>query len=187
MVRASENQLPSPLRAELADARRRNLARADLDDTVLVPALDRYDGWLYRQLDPVRDALTSRHVAIISGGYGLVLGTEPIGRYNTQFRASAWPHDLIARCLAAYVARNRLTDVVAFAAATTQYAKPIRRAPWLTGVAVWLLTPTVGGGGAMRRTPTAIGEAIAGLVHDGQLDQAWRAADGTPLQATRLR
>lgn len=181
------DQLPLSLRAELADARRRNLARADLDDKALVPALARYDGWLYRQLDPVRDALTSRHVAIISGGYGLVLGTEPIGRYNAQFRASAWPGDLIARCLTAYVARNRLTDVAAFAAATTQYAKPIRRAAWPTGVAAWLLTPTVGGGGAMRRTPTAIGEAIAGLVQDGQLDQTWRAADGTPLHATRLR
>jgi hypothetical protein len=114
------DHLPALLRAELADARRRNLTRAHLDDTTLVPALDRYDGWLYRQLDPVRDALTSRHVAIISGGYGLVRGDEPIGRYNAQFRANAWPGGLIARCLTAYVARHRLTAVVAFAAATTR-------------------------------------------------------------------
>jgi hypothetical protein len=135
----------------------------------------------------VRGALKSRDVVIISGGYGLVLGAEPIGRYNAQFRASVWPDDLIARCLTAYVARHHLSDVVAFAAASTQYAKPVRRAAWPAGVVAWLLTPTVGGGGAMRRTPTAIGEAVAALVQDGKLDDDWRAADGTALHATRPR
>ncbi|CAN5909527.1 hypothetical protein BH23ACT10_BH23ACT10_20780 [soil metagenome] len=181
------DHLPPLLRTELAEARRRSLAGADLDDTNLVPALDRYDGWLYRQLDPVRAALRSRHVVIISGGYGLALGAEPIGRYNTQFRATAWPGALIARCLTTYVARNHLTDVVAFAAATTDYVKPVRRVAWPAGVAAWLLTPTVDGGGAMRRTPTAIGEAIAALVQYGRLDDAWRAADGTAIHASRLR
>lgn len=61
------------------------MANADLDDTTLVPALGRYDGWPYRQLESGRDALRSRHVMIISGGYGAVLGAEPIGRYDAKF------------------------------------------------------------------------------------------------------
>lgn len=85
---------------------------------------------------------------IISGGYGAVLGAEPIGRYDAKFRASAWPDDLIERCLAAYVSRRHISEVVAFAAATTDYAKPLRRATWPLGVRASLLTPAVQGGGA---------------------------------------
>jgi len=39
----------------------------------------------------------------------------------------------------------------------------------------------------MRRTPTAIGEAIAALTQYWQLDAAWRATDGTDIQVTRPR
>ena len=38
-----------------------------------------------------------------------------------------------------------------------------------------------------RRTPTAIGEAIAALAQHERLHDAWRAADGTAIDATRLR
>lgn len=117
------------------------------------------------------------------GGYGLLLTYEPIGRY----KARDWPGDLIGRCPSDYVARYRLTDVVAFAAATSDYGEPLRWTSWPTGVRAWLLSPVVHGGGAQRRTPTVIGQAIVTLVERDSVDHSWTAADGTRLAATPLQ
>jgi hypothetical protein len=134
-----------------------------------------------------RDLLKQRHVLIISGGYGLVLGAEPIGDYNATFRTGVWPARLISCCLVAYAARHRLTTVVGFAAASTDYAKPLRRASWPHDTTAWLLSPSVVGGGAPRRAPTAIGQAVAALVEYDTLDSTWHATDDMVFNATRLR
>lgn len=179
--------LPRQLADELAAARRDNLADADLEDAGSVAALDRYDGALYRQLGSWKDTLRQRHVLVISGGYGLVTATEAIGRYDARFRNSAWSNDLISRCLSAYATGHGLTTVVGFAAASGDYAKPVHTASWPPGIAVWLVTPHVTGGGAMRRTPTAIGQAVVALIENGTLDSAWRAGDNTRLHATAVQ
>ena len=181
------DHLPGVLADELAAARARNLIGADFDDSSRMAALDRYDGHLYRQLGATLDELRRRHVLVISGGYGLLLGAEPIGRYNAVFRPGRWSEGLVSRCLAAYAERHSLSSVIAFAGTSTGYADAIRRTSWDPSVrSAVLLTPRIRGGGAMARGPSAIGQAVRQLAVKGRLDSTWRSDDGTALAGTLI-
>jgi hypothetical protein len=153
-----------------------------------MPALRRYAGTLYKALtDDVRATLEQApHVVIISGGYGAVLANEPIGWYDARFNPAWWPHRLVPRCLAAYAKTHQLNAVVAFAGGSTPYAKVVRAAPWAEcGLEkACLLTPLVQGG-AMRRTPQALGQSLAAF-RVGNLSSRWASTDGARFDAIDL-
>ena len=84
--------------------RSENASRAKLDESALLPAGERYTGTLYQAAGDALDVLagSGADLLIISGGYGVVRPSEPIGWYDQEFRNAMWPNGVVARCIAAY-------------------------------------------------------------------------------------
>jgi hypothetical protein len=127
---------------------------------------------------------------IISGGYGVLTAGECIGWYDAAFNPGWWPGNIVAECLSAYAASQRLTSIVAFLAASTGYARALRG---LDGIPdsvrpdrVFLVSPVAGDrGGAMPTVPHTLGEAFAAFVRR-DLKPGWRSTDGLDLSVSRV-
>lgn len=118
--------------AGLTAARRRMLADPDshTDESLVMPAWQRYLGHLYRAAGPVlSDLAATDRLLILSGGYGLLEGRDLIGYYDRVMRSGDWPSGLLERALADRAADSGF-DVVAVAGLTTDYARALRRTPW---------------------------------------------------------
>ena len=177
------DSLPGTLACELEQARSRISSAAAVDEQTLVPAWNRYSGSLYKHgFDAIGDLLRAgAHIAIVSGGYGVVLATELIGMYDAPLKLSWWPQQLIARVLLAYAQTHDLRSVRAFAPATSNYRKALSSIGWnATGIedALLLMPEAVPGG--MLKSPTTIGDALAAL-RDGVLSPDWRSSQGLAL------
>lgn len=181
--------LPDALAAELRARRARNAPAAQVDESTLLAAADRYTGHLYRAAGTTltKFVSSSASIAIISGGYGLVCGTEPIGWYQQSFRPAMWPNDLIGRCLAAYAADVKARMVVGLFAQTTGYAKAFRKASWPESVnQVFLVSPQTTKG-AMVKSPRAQGEALNHIIRREELPSRWVSSDGLRMQLSKLK
>lgn len=175
---------------QLLQARAGVAAAARLDERQLVPAIDRYRGFLYEAAVPaLRAALpTGQRFAILSGGYGLVHPQEPIGTYERAFHPGDWPAGLLETALIEIAQRCQVTNVVAFCSRTTSYATLLRRTPWSrNGIRAYLVTPEApSAGGSQRQVPLATGEALAAYVQ-GRLTTGWTSRTGLPLRVETLR
>jgi hypothetical protein len=148
--------------AELHDARRRVLATANADTARLLPAWRRYTGAFYQHARPaLADAVAAGLVVIISGGYGIARADEPIGWYDKVLQLGDWPGGLLESALLSEARRCGTHTVVAFAPATTDYAKLLRRTRWQqAGIDARLVTITGVTGGAMAEVPRRLGQAF---------------------------
>lgn len=148
---------------ELADARNRVLASAQADSTRVLPAWRRYTGTFYQHAQPaLANAVANGHVAIISGGYGIVRGDEPISWYDKVLQLSNWPSGLLESALISEVQRCGARTVVAFASASTEYARLLRRTPWQqAGIDARLVTVAGVTAGAMSEVPRQLGQAFS--------------------------
>ncbi len=157
------DSLSEDLVEELALARENNRARAAVNERSLLPAWRRYArGLVYRAAAPLLEEWISRggHVLILSGGYGVVTGSEPIGDYDAQLHPHEWPGGLLARCLVEYATEHDLSEVAGFAGRSTSYADVLRDAPWRGSRVsrVILFSPRNPPGGdprGIRREPSA--------------------------------
>ena len=124
--------LPHGLARELSDRRRLNAVSANVDESTLLPAAERYEGTFYTAgRSAIRNlADQGARVLIISGGYGLVLANESIGMYEQVFRPAMWPTRLIERCLAGFAEVNEVRQVIGVLSATTGYSTVFRRTRW---------------------------------------------------------
>lgn len=124
-------------------------------------------------------------LVILSGGYGVLLGGEPIGTYDRAFTASDWPRGLLSECLVAVTRALGCSTVTAYCAATTGYAKVFRQARWRDGgLEARLVSPELDGrGGAMVLVPRALGEALTAATA-GRLDPSWRSSDGVRVDVS---
>lgn len=182
--------LPEELGEELLEARRRNASTSRLDESRTMPAVERYAGMLYEAADGALERLkeAGAEVAIVSGGYGVVRGSEPIGWYAQPFAERMWPKGLVARCLGAYAESIEATTVVGLLAGTTAYAKVFREVRWSPTVEeVWLVSPDLDGGGAQVKVPRAIGEAVAEIADGYSLPEDWTSSDGVPLRIEAVK
>ena len=181
--------LPRGLAAELRTRRSENALRAKLDESALLPAAERYIGTLYQAAGDALDVLagSGADLLIISGGYGVVRPSEPIGWYDQEFRNAMWPNGVVARCLAAYADATGATAVIGVLSATTQYARVFRSVRWPDRVDhvlhVWP-EPTAG---AMVKAPRAQGEALKVFSRNQPLLPDWTSSNGLGMQITRLR
>ena len=175
--------LPLRLSQELREARLQVSRKIHIEESLLLPAWERYDGGLYRTAHDALECLLRRdaHLVILSGGYGVVSAREPIGIYNAVLTLSWWPDRLLGRCLIAYAERHGLTSVRAFAAATSSYCHVLRSVRWQdAGVAdALLLTPRPAPGG-IAKSPKSLGEALIAL-NDGTLTTGWQSCYGLDL------
>jgi len=173
---------------QLREARLAVASRAKLDESTRMPAWRRYGGGFYgAAASSIGQAIDENlHIAIVSGGYGLLLTDEPIGTYEKVFRCADWPGGLLEHAFAEYVQYHGLTSLRAFAAASTDYSKLLRRVSWNeSGVRyAWLFSPERVPG-AMVRSPRAQGEAFAALIK-GELTADWRSSDGLKIDAIKL-
>ena len=175
------DSLSPGLASQLLDARLPVLRLAGHDPRALLPAVDRYQGHLYRAASPgltkaIEDGFD---LASISGGFGLLHPLEAIGHYNREFRRSDWPRGILESALVDLARHLGHDHVVAFCSRTTGYADLIRRTPWkASGLTASLLTPNLAGrGGALRLAPKASGEALTAYLRD-DLHDGWYSSDG---------
>ena len=175
--------LPPELARELREARRAIRARAHVDETTLIPAWRRYDGSLYQS---GREALADlrkagAHIIILSGGYGAVLASEPIGMYDAVLKPSWWPGRILERVLIAYARRHGIRSVRAFCSASGPYRTILQRVRWReAGIDdALLLTPPPESGGLVK-SPATQGQALTAL-RDGSLTSGWESSYGLGL------
>ena len=85
--------LPKDLARELTEARQRVREGAAVDVSTLAPARHRYCGALYTSGGEALDDLAEEgsHIIILSGGYGAVVASEPIGIYDGPLKPSFRP------------------------------------------------------------------------------------------------
>jgi hypothetical protein len=147
---------------DLRNARRRVLATANADTARVLPAWRRYTGGFYQHARPaLADAVATGNVVIISGGYGIARAGEPIGWYDKILRLTDWPAGLLESALISEAQRCGARTVVAFAPATTDYARLLRRTHWQqAGIDARLVTITGVTGGAMAEVPRRLGQAF---------------------------
>ena len=95
------DSLPTELAQGLLEARQRVKERTRIDETTLVPAMQRYAGSLYQAASDAlyEIAQGGSHIIILSGGYGVVMGSEPIGLYKQILKTSWWPRHILERVL----------------------------------------------------------------------------------------
>jgi hypothetical protein len=148
---------------QLQEARARVLASSGLDMTRVLPAWRRYSGTFYEHANAaLADAVKRGHVLIVSGGYGILRAEELIGWYDRQLNLADWPRRVLESALISETHRLGLDTVVAFASATTGYAKLLRRVPWQeAGIAASLVTVSGVTGGAMVEVPRRLGQAFS--------------------------
>jgi hypothetical protein len=129
----------------------------------VLPAWRRYTGTFYQHARPaLADAVATGHVAIISGGYGIVRADEPIGWYDKVLQFTDWPAGLLESALIGEAQRCGVQTVVAFASATSDYTKLLRHTPWAqAGIDARLVTITGVTGGAMGEVPRRLGQAFS--------------------------
>src|SRR5262249_3765906 len=85
---------------ELMGARAHVLPESCVDERLVRPPWQRCTGHFYRQAgDTLRDAAAGGRLVIISGGYGLIRGDEPIACYDRRLRLLDWPPGLLERAL----------------------------------------------------------------------------------------
>lgn len=176
--------LPEDLADELEAARQHVRHRVAMDESNLLPARQRYSGALYSSAGNAIDDLMQQgaHIIILSGGYGAVLASEPIGMYDTPLIPTWWPNRVLERSLTAYAQRNGIASVRALASATSPYWKLLSRVAWRdAGIDDAVLLSPQRGPGGMRKSPVTLGEAIAAL-RDRTLSAEWRSSYGLALQ-----
>jgi len=161
--------MPSSSSAGLNAARRRVLAMPDshTDESLVLPAWQRYDGYLYgvARHDLIRDLAASGRLVILSGGYGVLDGRDLIGLYNRPMRSRDWPAGLLEQLVAGRAEESGL-DVVAFAGATTEYAKVLRRAPWQLAEGRSARMVTIRGVRGVRAVSESLGFALSSFVEE---------------------
>jgi hypothetical protein len=120
----------APWPDELKQARDRLRRAAALDDSQLLPAVERYAGHFYAHGgQTLHDLADDSRLLILSGGHGLLEGNELIGDYNQIMNLPDWPRGPLPELLAARCnAAGR--DVIWFAARTTHYARLVQAADW---------------------------------------------------------
>lgn len=149
--------------AELRQARERVLAKAYLDDSRVLPAWRRYTGGFFKGCAAaLAEAVRQEaNIVILSGGYGVVTADEPIGYYDRRFHLSDWPPGCLQRALLRRVADTQPRSVVAFASATSDYAKLVSKTPWADiGIPVHLVTRKPISDGAMAKVPKVLAQAF---------------------------
>ena len=181
--------LPGDLSAELRVVRQRNARECGLDESLRMPAAERYCGSLYeaagRTLAHVERA--GAGLAIVSGGYGVVLAGEQIGWYEQRFGEARWPNELVGRCLAAYAEAIQARTVIGLFGKTTPYAKAFRSVKWPVDIhEARLVSPELREGGALVKVPRAIGESLAEMGSTGALGADWKSSDNVPVRITRV-
>lgn len=148
---------PSSWSPELLLTRDRLRDVAQVDDHLVMPAWQRYTGGLYTAArSSFAEAVSEGvHIAILSGGYGVVHPEELIGWYNQPLNPADWPKRVLENALITEAIRVGAQDVVAFAAKSTRYATIVRRTPWhLAGIRrAVLVTAFNTDGSAMREVP----------------------------------
>lgn len=163
--------------------------KAGIDESTLARAIDRYDGTLYQVARSAIDELIRKgaNVLILSGGYGIVLATEPIGMYDSEFRISMWPKRIVERCLATYAEKVALTKVVGVMSISTGYASVFRSTEWPSHLSqVLLVSPERRTDGAMLKAPRAQGEALVTIARSGELTKEWRSSDGLAMEVEQV-
>jgi hypothetical protein len=177
--------LPRKLADRLANARAALHASSGMDESRWMPAAQRYTGTQYVSSSSAIRKHASPLV-ILSGGYGLVLGDEPIGMYDQEFKLSRWPRGLLQDCLLAVCPSLRVNRVRAFCAATTGYGELVRSVPWPKKMDVYLISPDMAGrGGAQVLVPRALGEALAAGLDD-RLHIPMVSSDGVAVKGRKL-
>jgi len=98
-----------------------------------------------------------------------------------------WPRGLLQRALLSYANRNGLVHIRAFLARSTAYRSVLETGRWQDGGIqdAVLFAPLVRGGGALVKTPRALGEAFCAAI-EGSLSSEWISSDGVPIETHSL-
>ncbi len=169
-------------------------------ESALIPAIDRYSGFLYRT-EGLREAISTAerkrgvHGLIMSGGYGIVRPSERIHSYNRRMNVAYWTRHRLPDVIFEYIERSRITEAYAFVSRTTDYAKLLQRVDWPGLAALGSLEVArefyvnfVGGGSAQRIVPQLTGRLLVSFVDSGFSRSGFPPdiLDGQPVQTLDL-
>ncbi len=148
-------------------------------ESALIPAIDRYSGFLYKTED-LKEAVSKAerkggvHGLILSGGYGIVRPSERIHSYNRRMNVSYWTRHRLPDVIFEYIERNRIIEAYAFVSRTTDYAKLLERVDWsglagrgLLEIAREYYISFLESGGAQRIVPQLTGRLLVSFVDQG--------------------
>ncbi|MEV7044421.1 hypothetical protein [Amycolatopsis sp. NPDC051061] len=144
-------------------ARAEVLAGSKVDDRYQLPAWRRYNGHFYRNVgNALGEAIGNGRTLILSGGYGVVRGDEPIAYYDRKLKLRDWPPGLLERTLVEQTRRVGATKVIGFVSASADYAKLLRKTPWgAAGIDATLVTIDWHTGGAQIEVPRRLAQALS--------------------------
>ncbi len=169
-------------------------------ESALIPAIDRYSGFLY-ETEGLREAISHAerkrgvHGLIMSGGYGIVRPSERIHSYDRRMNVSYWTRHRLPDVIFEYIERSRITEAYAFVSRTTDYAKLIQRVDWSGLAALGSLEVArefyvnfVGGGSAQRIVPQLTGRLLVSFVDSAFARSGFPpdTIDGQPVQSLDL-
>jgi hypothetical protein len=139
------------------------LARSEVDDRYHLPAWRRYSGYFYRNVgEALPEAIGNGRTLILSGGYGVVRGDEPIAHYDRKLKLHDWPRGLLEQTLVGETRRVGATKVIGFVSAGGDYAKLLRRTLWAAaGIDATLVTIDWHAGGAQIQVPRRLAQAFS--------------------------
>ncbi len=115
-----------------------------LSNGELMPAWRRYNGRLYKAAGSSLQRYVGANLplVIVSGGYGVILGTEDIAYYDREFRPADWRGGLVAEAVASHARTISAEPVIALVSASTGYGKSLTRHGWRSsGVSLHIVSP----------------------------------------------
>jgi DNA-(apurinic or apyrimidinic site) lyase len=148
--------------------------------SMTIPALDRYDGYLYRSdsnfRDSIKQALSNEniHALILSGAYGVVTPSERIHDYEKKMIASYWIIHGLPKIIEEFIILNKMTHVYGFFSKSTDYMKVLKDVNWtklndrcnLQSAKVYYVELSRPGG-ALKIVPDTLGKLITNFIYSG--------------------
>jgi hypothetical protein len=183
------DDLPTELSQRLKEARQGVAAIAKVNETTLLPAWQRYAGYLYQAAAPtLENAIEDGnlpHLLILSGGYGIVRAKEPIGIYNLELKLKWW-RGLLEEVIVAYAQKHGLRRARLFASSSADYARVLKKVAWdRCGVTDALLHTPGNSSNPRKEVPWALGQCLAAMLQ-GEFDESWKSKHSLTLDVARL-
>ncbi len=149
-------------------------------NSLVLSALDRYDGHLYNSSQGFRNTIKEAysknniHILILSAVYGILTPSERIHNYNKKMDAMYWRRHGLPKIIEEYIEQNNITHVYGLFSRTTDYIKIMKSVDWkqLNVRSNLQLSRTYyisfqGSGSPYKDVPQTLGKLLISFINSG--------------------